>query len=70
MAGYGKRPAYYVPSAFRAQLEKLSKADLMEIAWDYAVRTAGEDAGDDNAFLELRETARIVATSQGRKAAI
>lgn len=62
-----KRPATYVPAWCRAELHKLSKADLMEIAFDYAVRTVGEDAGEVAAYDELCETARILSESAGRK---
>lgn len=43
MAGLGKRDAEYVPYAQRMELDKLSKADLMEIAYSFAVRITGSD---------------------------
>lgn len=62
-----KRDATYVPRWCRAELHKLSKSDLMEIAYDFAVRSVGEDAGEVAAYSELRETARILARSADRR---
>lgn len=61
-----KRDATYVPLWCRAELHKLSKSDLMEIAYDLAMRSVGEDAGEVAAYTELRETARILANCAGR----
>lgn len=59
---YGvKRPATYVPKWCREELHNLSKADLMEIAFDLAIRSVGEDAGEVAAYNELRNTALILA---------
>lgn len=62
-----KRPASYVPKWCRAELHKLSKADLMEIAYDYAMRMVGEAAGEIAAYDELRYTAGILARSADRR---
>ncbi len=62
-----KRIASYVPLWCRADLHKLSKADLLEIAYDYAIRTVGEDAGEIAAYTEMRATAQILANSAGRR---
>jgi hypothetical protein len=61
-----KRIAAYVPAWCRAELHKLSKADLMEIAYDYAMRSVGEDAGEIAAYEELRQTAGILARAANR----
>ena len=40
----GKRPASYVPAGVaRDRLMRLSKADLAELVWDFAVQEAGGD---------------------------
>lgn len=67
MAGIGKRPATYVPKWCRAEIEKLSKADLMEIAYDFAMRAVGEDSGEVAAYKELRQTALILARCASRR---
>lgn len=42
--GVAKRPPSYVPSGpLRDFLMSLSKADLAEMVYDYAVRTVGEE---------------------------
>jgi hypothetical protein len=61
-----KRIASYVPKWCRDELHKLSKADLMEIAFDYAMRSVGEDAGEVAAYDELRNTAHILARCADR----
>ncbi len=66
-SGIMKRYPAYVPKPYRAQLQRLSKASLMEIAWDFAVRTVGEDQGDGPAYREIRATHRILAATQGYK---
>lgn len=53
-------PPMFVPPQFRREVEKLSKAALMDIAWDYAMRTVGEDGGPDKTMAELRETRDII----------
>jgi hypothetical protein len=62
-----KRDATYVPRWCRAELHKLSKSDLLEIAYDYAIRSVGEDAGEVAAYNDLRETARTLARCADRK---
>lgn len=61
-----KRDATYVPLWCRAELHKLSKSDLMEIAYDYAIRSVGEDAGEIAAYDNLRDTARALSNWAGR----
>lgn len=54
MPGLNKRPAAYVPPAQRRVLEALSKADLMEIAWDLALIMTGEaDRADPEDVLRV-----------------
>lgn len=50
MSGLNKRTAKYVPFHARTQLDKLSKADLMELLWDLAMISNGsgeEDPAED-----------------------
>ena len=35
------RPPVFVPAEHRAEVEQLSKAALMDMAWDYAKQLAG-----------------------------
>ena len=55
------QPPIFVPEQFRAEIEKLSKAALMDLAWDFATRCAGASSDDTNAVMaELRTAAGIV----------
>jgi hypothetical protein len=55
-----KRPVL-VPVQFWPEIEKLSKATLMDIAWDLAQRCSGDDGLNGPRILqELRDTAEIV----------
>lgn len=67
MAGANKRVAIRVPMTFRAELDKLSKADLMELVWDFSTRSVGEDRPNAEVYREIVETARILANAEGRK---
>ena len=53
-----QRPVF-VPYEFQAEMEKLSKAALMDMVWDYAVQIAA--TGDvDDALAEFRNRCEIV----------
>ena len=55
-----QRPIF-VPAQFRAEIEKLSKAALMDMVWDYATRSVGDEAaGHDPVMAEFRETREII----------
>ena len=62
------KPPVYVPAAYRGELERLSKAALMDIAWDYARQLTGraEDDPDlDRATIaELRDRAEIISINR------
>ena len=49
------KPPVFVPVEYRREMEKLSKAALMDIAWDYAVRSVGEDQGQEVDHPEQQE---------------
>lgn len=49
-----------MPQRYWAEIEKLSKAALMDVAWDYAVSVVGEDQGDEPVMEHLRGIARII----------
>jgi hypothetical protein len=52
-----KRPVF-VPQEHWAEVEKMSKAALMDMVWDYCMRTAGvsqADGGDTFAEATLAE---------------
>lgn len=61
----GKRHADYVPFAAWMALDKLSKADLMEIAWDFALRSAGmaSEATAENAYDEMVDCHKALRNS-------
>lgn len=55
-----QRPIF-VPEQFIAEIEKLSKAALMDIAWDLATRcSGGDDLQVGKIMTEFRDTAEIV----------
>jgi hypothetical protein len=55
-----KRPVL-VPEFYFAELDKLSKAALMDIAWDLATRcSGGDDLDGPKVMQEFRDTAEIV----------
>ena len=55
------RPPIFVPARFRVEMERLSKAALMDIAWDRAdIATGTAGADDDAAMREFREHRDII----------
>lgn len=58
MAGLGKRPATLVPQAIRTELDKLSKATLMELLWDITLRDEG--GSEDRAIVQIRKVNLIL----------
>jgi hypothetical protein len=57
------QPPIFVHEAYRAEIEKLSKAALMDIVWDLAQRCAGEtDDRPRQIMEEIRRTADVITT--------
>lgn len=60
-----QRPVF-VPEQYQAEIEKMSKAALMDMVWDYAAQIAGVDGGHpqaiDAAMQEFRARREIVLT--------
>ncbi len=54
-----KRSAEYVPQVYRTELNKLSKAALMELLWDFAFLTTGA-SNDAEAFALIRDYHRAL----------
>jgi hypothetical protein len=63
------QPPLFVPFEFRAEIEKLSKAALMDMVWDYAFQISGE--APDAAMEEFRNRREIIEAHRrnARKAA-
>lgn len=57
--GVHKRPPVFVPAAHRAEVMKLSKAALADMAWDYAQQLSRLD-GDEGTMAEFRERREII----------
>jgi len=61
------RPPIFVPAEYRDEIEQLSKAALMDIAWDYAQQVAGtqhapaviEEFRKRRAVIELHRVERF-----------
>ena len=60
------KPPMFVPTRFQDEIEKLSKAALMDIAWDYATRCAAAQT-DDSVMTELRAQIDIIQIHRNRK---
>jgi hypothetical protein len=57
------QPPIFVPHEYRGEIERFSKAALMDIAWDLAQRCAQmPDDRPRQIMEELRKTADIVMT--------
>ncbi len=55
------KPPLFVPREYWGSIEKLSKAALMDIVWDYATRTVGKgEEATGEIFEELMQTAGII----------
>jgi hypothetical protein len=55
------QPPVFVPRQHCAEIEKLSKAALMDMVWDLATRCAGTSMAEpDRIMTEVRTTAEIV----------
>lgn len=71
LGGRGKRPPSYIPPGpVRDFLMSLSKADLAEISYDYAVRTVGEEESMSRSDLiaqELLQTHVALVHATGRR---
>ena len=53
------RPPVFVPENYQAEIEKLSKAALMDMCWDYAAQLAETDTAE-SAMTEFRNRREII----------
>src|SRR5262245_50897871 len=53
------QPPIFVPAQYRAEIEKLSKAALIDMVWDYAMQMCGA-SDDDEAMKELRDKRDLI----------
>lgn len=61
------QPPAFVPHEHRAEIEKLSKAALMDMVWDYAMQLAGEGEDATDAIMrEFRDRREIILTYRNR----
>jgi hypothetical protein len=62
------KPPIFVPFSERAEIEKLSKAALMDMVWDYARQVAWVCGEDDTAEImaEFRKRREIILTYRNR----
>lgn len=51
----------FVPEAFVCEIEKMSKAALMDLVWDFAV-TSGHHQSDNDTMETLRKRRDIILT--------
>jgi hypothetical protein len=62
---YGNRPPIFVPFNFRAELERLSKATLMDVLWDIA-STCAHSAEQHDIEASIREHVTVVLMHRNR----
>ena len=56
------KPPVFVPREFRSEIEKMSKAMLMDLAWDFAkMSTPSQDDGSEATDGEIMDTLRSQA---------
>jgi hypothetical protein len=56
------QPPIFVPAQYRAEIEQLSKAALMDMVWDYATQLAMTPTNDETAMDEFRQRRDIILT--------
>lgn len=61
------RPPVFVPYEFQAEFEKLSKATLMDMVWDYAEQIALPATGPDAIMTEFRKRREIILAYRRRE---
>jgi hypothetical protein len=61
------RKPIFVPFEFQYEIEQLSKAALMDMVWDYALRNSNEQRPDE-AMAEFRHRREIILTRRNRAA--
>ena len=54
------QPPVFVPAQYRAEIEQLSKAALMDMVWDYATQLAMTPTNDAAAMDEFRQRRGVV----------
>ena len=57
------QPPLFVPKIYRSEIERLSKAALMDMVWDLAQRCVGATDNQPRQIMEeIQRTAEIVTT--------
>jgi hypothetical protein len=62
------QPPIFVPPRFCSEIEKLSKATLMDMVWDYATRSVGDETAESAIMIEVRATAEAITIHRERAA--
>lgn len=61
------KPPIFVPTMFQDEIEKLSKAALMDMVWDYAKQIACPNGeAEDFAMDEFRKRREIILNYRAR----
>lgn len=61
------KPPVFVPAQFQVEIEKLSKAALMDMVWDYAQSCSAADVMNDDATMaEFRKRREIILTHRAQ----
>lgn len=64
----GNRPPIFVPNEYRSEIEKMSKAAVMDLAWDFATTATGREDDPEAIMQTLRERAAVVQHHRRRAA--
>lgn len=54
------KPPVFIPDEFVAEIEKLSKAALMDMVWDYATQISEQPCTDGAIMEEFRKRREII----------
>jgi hypothetical protein len=56
------QPPVFIPRELWGEIEKLSKAALMDMVWDYATQVSGAEGDATAAMEEFRKRREIILT--------
>lgn len=62
------KPPIFIPAAYCAEIEKLSKAALMDLVWDLCGQLCGEAENADLTIKQFRASAEIVLSHRKQAA--
>jgi hypothetical protein len=67
MMGITKKPPVFVPAAYRSEIEKMSKAALMDMAWDLAAQCVESADDPEQVITKFRENRDIILSYRSQR---